>query len=439
MPGIYIHIPFCETKCIYCDFYSIEQSDGYDDFLAALHTEISRRAASLAMTRAGTDAMLQHTPEAAKAAPLSSSSTQTPLTSLPATPVEAGEISDSRNDDAGAVVRPAGMSAPPPPVRFHSVFFGGGTPSLLTPSHIGMLLETLHRHFPVAADAEISMECNPGTIDTDKLLGYRQAGVNRLSFGVQSFHEDDLRFLSRIHSVDDAGRAIAASRAAGFDNVNIDLMFSLPDQTTERWMHNLRMARELGTTHLSCYSLTVEKGTPLFTMLRRGAVSMPADESDALLFELTMDTLSEWGFRQYEVSNYALPGYECRHNLGYWRHEDYLGFGPSAHSAWDGRRFWNVSSVKAYNDAIQRGDAPEAGGETLTKEVLREEYLYLRLRSEGLDLDSYKRNFERDLLHDNQAIISRCLKDGLLDTRDGRLRLTRKGLLLCDEIITELL
>jgi oxygen-independent coproporphyrinogen III oxidase len=373
MPGLYLHIPFCDTKCIYCDFYSIESDGKHERFLAQLHAEIARQAELIVA-----------------------------------------------------------------PSSFHSIFFGGGTPSLLDEQQIHGLLDALHKRFPVASDAEITMECNPGTVHVEKLRGYRAAGVNRLSFGVQSFHEDDLRFLSRIHSVAQAEAAIGDAHTAGFDNVNLDLMFSLPGQTPERWMHNLERARALGTTHLSCYSLTVEQGTPLANMVRRGTVAMPLDESDATLFELTMDTLAGWGFRQYEVSNYALPGYECRHNLTYWRHEDYLGFGPSAHSTWNGRRWWNVSSVHTYGAAIQSGALPEAGGELLTPGLRREEFIYLRLRSEGIDLAEFRRLFGSDLAEDNRAFVIRCLEADLLMQQGNMLHLTRKGMLVCDEICAEL-
>ena len=294
MPGLYVHIPFCETKCIYCDFYSVETRDQHAAFLSALHREIDMRAAVL-----------------------------------------------------------------PDDVVFHSIFFGGGTPSLLTAGELSDLLDALRSRFRFNTDAEITVECNPGTVDEEKLRGYRSAGVNRLSFGVQSFHADDLQFLSRIHSAEEAEAAIRAAHAAGIANVNLDLMFSLPGQTPKHWMYNLERARALGTTHLSCYSLTVEQGTPLARMVQRGMVSMPPEESDAALFEQTMETLDGWDFRQYEVSNYAKPGFTCRHNLTYWRHEDYLGFGPSAHSTWLGRRWWNLSNLGRWLDAVDDGRLPK--------------------------------------------------------------------------------
>ena len=373
MAGLYVHIPFCEKKCIYCDFYSIESFRDYERFLSALHGEIDLRARLLAGKR-----------------------------------------------------------------RFHSMFFGGGTPSLLTDVQLGGIIEALHQRFDFDPQIEVTVECNPGTVTVEKLRGYRAAGVNRLSFGVQSFHADDLQFLSRIHSAEEAEQAVGMAHAAGIKNVNVDLMFSLPGQTPERWKHNLERARALGTTHLSCYSLTVEQGTPLARMVERGMVGMPPDESDAALFELTMETLVDWGFRQYEVSNYAIPGYESRHNLTYWRHEDYLGFGPSAHSTMSGRRWWNASSLERYLSLLDAHTLPETGGEFLSPATLRSEYIFLRLRSEGIDLPDFTRRFGSDLHSDNRAFIDRCLAEGILVLDKNRLSLTRKGLVVCDEICAEL-
>lgn len=373
MPGLYVHIPFCETKCIYCDFYSIESFRDYDRFLSALHSEIALRGR----------------------------------------------------------LRPGAL-------RFHSIFIGGGTPSLLTDVQLGGIIEALHARFEFDPHIEVTVECNPGTVTVEKLRGYRAAGVNRLSFGVQSFHADDLQFLSRIHSAAEAEDAVAMSFAAGIKNVNVDLMFSLPGQTPERWMQNLERARALGTTHLSCYSLTVEQGTPLARMVERGMVGTPPEESDAVLFELTMETLAGWGFRQYEVSNYALPGYESRHNLTYWRHEDYLGFGPSAHSTMHGRRWWNARSLDKYLSLVESHTLPESGGEQLDPDTLRSEYIFLRLRSEGILLPDFKHRFGSDLHADNRAFIDRCIAENILHLEDGRLSLTRKGLLVCDEICAEL-
>lgn len=318
--------------------------------------------------------------------------------------------------------------------EFITIFFGGGTPSLLTPSHLERITKELFSRFRIASDVEFTLECNPGTVNDGKLLTYKSLGVNRLSFGVQSFHEADLKFLSRIHTVDDAVRLIESARRAGFENVNLDLMFSLPQQTNEQWLYNLERARELETTHVSCYSLTIEEGTPIAVMVKDKIVSVASEEDDAQKYELTMETLSRYGYHQYEVSNYALPGYECRHNLTYWRHEQYLGFGPSAHSYWGDERLWNVSSLKSYIDIItSRGDAI-AGKETLSMEKLRSEYIFLRLRSEGIDLDEFTSRFSADFLNDNRERLEQFISTGLMTHSDGRLRLTQKGYLMCDEI-----
>lgn len=397
MPGLYVHVPFCEHKCIYCDFYSIETFDLHAAYLDAVTREITMRASEVG---AG---------------------------SLPAAP-NAGAASTAASD-ASAV-----LDAAP----FTSVFFGGGTPSLLTPDELGRVLGALRAGFRIGADAEITVECNPGTVDRAKLDGFRRAGVNRLSFGVQSFHADDLAFLTRIHSAEDAERAVRDAHAAGFENVNVDLMFSLPGQTPERWRENLARALDLGTTHLSCYSLTVERGTKLAAMFDKGLVTLPGEESDADLFELTMEVLAEAGMRHYEVSNYAMPGYECRHNLTYWRHEEYLGFGPSAHGTWRGRRSWNVSSLGAYVEQVAAGALPVAGGEDLTPEMLREEYIYLRLRSEGIVREEFRARFGGDVVEENATLVARCLREGLLVLEGEVLRLTPAGFTVCDELCTEL-
>ena len=373
MPALYVHIPYCDRKCLYCDFYSVETFEHFHRFLDSLRDEIRRRSEALA-----------------------------------------------------------------PAVAFDSVFLGGGTPSLLDAAQMDAVLHALRSRFTLTGDAEITVECNPGTVTPEKLSGYRESGVNRLSFGVQSFHADDLEFLSRIHTPQEAEDAVRLARGAGFDNINIDLMFSLPGQTPERWKHNLERARQLGTEHLSCYSLTVEPGTPLARMVMHGMVSMPPVESDAELFEMTMETLEGWGYEQYEVSNYALPGRRCRHNLTYWQHKDYLGFGPSAHSTWKGLRWWNVSNVTSYLELMEDGRLPTAGGEDLSPEMLREEHIYLRLRSEGIDRAEFRALFGSDIVGDNDAFIRHCVSSDLLLVDAASVRLSRGGWLVCDEICAKL-
>ncbi|NOY05215.1 MAG: radical SAM family heme chaperone HemW [Chlorobi bacterium] len=373
MAGIYLHIPYCESKCVYCDFYSVAEGEYRDEFVSVLTEEISCRA-----KEAPRDAV------------------------------------------------------------FRSVYFGGGTPSLLSPEEIRSILDTLRECFELDESAEVSMECNPGTVTAESLAGYRACGVNRLSFGVQSFFEDDLAFLSRIHSPEQAKESIEAARQAGFDNISLDLMFSLPGQTASRWSENLRQARELGVTHLSCYSLTVELGTPLASIVNRGEVCMPVQEEDAGLFETTMRTLGDWGFLHYEVSNFARPGFECRHNLVYWNHEPYLGFGPSAHSFTDGKRTWNVTSIDRYIGMVRTSGTARAGGERLTRDQLRTEHVYLGLRSKGIDLEEFRARFGSDLVEDNRERVRMYVERGLLAVEGNRLFVTPAGFLLCDEICAEI-
>ena len=368
MPGIYVHIPFCEHKCIYCDFYSIESHDPIEEFIRALKREIAASSAA-----AGSD-------------------------------------------------------------TFSSIFFGGGTPSLLDPAVIGDIVGLLDRTFRIDAGAEVTLEANPGTVDRGKLMGYRAAGVNRLSFGVQSFHEDDLRFLTRIHTSEQAIQGFRMARETGFENVSLDLIFALPGQTMSRWEQNLRQAVELGPSHVSAYSLIVEPETPLFRMVKAGQVSPIPVEAEAEMYEFTMQYLRESGYEHYEVSNYAMPGFRSRHNRGYWDHASYLGFGPSAHSFRNNRRWWNTPNVRSYCDAIAEGRPPVAGEEILNKRQLFDETVMLGLRGEGLDLAALRLIYGVDLLACRAPVLGQFISENFLALEGQTLRLTEKGYLLCDEI-----
>jgi oxygen-independent coproporphyrinogen-3 oxidase len=323
--------------------------------------------------------------------------------------------------------------------EFTSVYFGGGTPSLLAASQVARILDALKQQFPVAADAEISMECNPGTLSDAKLAGYREAGVNRLSIGVQSFDDADLRFLSRIHTAEQARESVQRARSAGFTNINIDLMFALPHQRLDAWKHNLDIALELGVPHLSCYSLTIEPSTPLAKLVRAQPGLRADAECDAELFEYAMEFLANAGYAHYEVSNYALPGFECRHNLSYWALEDYLGFGPSAHGTWETHRYWNIQDVGLYCGMVESGLLPRHGGEEMTLEMRREEHLFLSLRSTGLDIGQHKAQFGIDIMKENGDVIQSLLHEELLALREGALHLTPKGFVVCDEICERLM
>lgn len=374
MRGLYLHIPFCEHKCIYCDFYSIEQTGGIDAFADMLRKEIE-------MTAAVTDNDLMYT----------------------------------------------------------SVFFGGGTPSLLTPGQLQKIMDTLHREFNIVPDAEFTVETNPGTADRTKLREYKSVGVNRLSIGVQSFVADDLEFLTRIHSVHDAERCYQDARNAGFDNINIDMMFSLPTHNKARWLQNIDRVISLAPDHISAYSLTYEEGTPLHTMLKKNEVIPLPDEIDAELYELTIDSFESAGYEHYEISSYAQPGKKCLHNRTYWEYYEYLGFGPSAHSFMNGKRFWNEKNLQGYTKQIGRGVIPVAGEEVLTDIQRAEEEIFLGLRTSGVDLKKIKNFYKLDLLQEKTSEITSFSERGLIIVDNGYLRLTKQGKAYADMIASELM
>lgn len=373
MAGLYLHIPFCERKCIYCDFFSVESQEDQERFLEALRREITLLAGC-------------------------------------------------------GLVEPV-----------ETIYFGGGTPSLLAPPSAGEILRLISENFPVNPGAEITLEANPGTVEQEKLRSFRRAGFNRLSLGVQSFHGTHLKALTRIHSSDEATRSVSAARSAGFANVSIDLIFALPAETIGDWESDLEKAVSLSPEHISAYSLIVEKGTPLARMVAEGTVSPAPLEIEARMYELTMAYLKSAGYEHYEVSNYARPGFRSIHNSNYWNHTNYLGLGPSAHSFWSGRRWWNLRSIRGYSEALERGDLPEAGREDLTKDELLGEAIMLGLRSDGIDLSAIAVRYGVDLLRRNDRLISHLVSEGLAVLEGGRLRLSDRGYLLCDKIVEMLL
>ncbi len=321
-----------------------------------------------------------------------------------------------------------------------TIFFGGGTPSLLHPSEIEKILNLLASRFSIQTNAEITLETNPGTVDKQKLKAFHSAGINRISLGVQSFYDDDLIFLTRIHTASEAKQCILDAYAAGFKNVSIDLIFSLPNQSLQRWKSNLEQAIELQPAHISCYSLIYEPGTPLFNMIQSKQVSPLDADIDAELYEFTIDFLTSHGFEQYEVSNFAKPAtagkpnFKCRHNVNYWNHSNYLSFGPSAHSFWKNERWWNVSNITAYIEQLNKRILPISGGEHLSETKLMEEAIFLGLRSDGIDLKQFRMRFARDLSIENSSIISELIQQGRARMEGERFRLTAKGYLVCDEI-----
>ncbi len=378
MLGLYLHIPFCEKKCIYCDFYSLETTNLIGEFVETLLAEIDLRASTLPASKR----------------------------------------------------------------HFDTLFFGGGTPSLLSPEQLDRILTRLHKYFTFAADAEWTMECNPGTITPASLQAYRTLGINRLSYGVQSFFAEDLKFLSRIHSQDEAIDAIRLSREAGFENINLDLMFALPNQSFANWQRNLETAVSLQTDHISAYSLIFEPGTPLNAMLQRGEVRPQDEERDAEMYAWGIDFLAEHGFVQYEVSNFARNGKVCRHNCIYWQGDEYVSLGPSAHGyisvkngeKTDFMRYWNVRSLKRYTDSVRGGELPLTNSELLSEKEQMFERAFLELRARGIRKADFMRDFGIDVETALAPLIAEFTKDNLLIDTPQHLSLSPSGYAVCDAI-----
>jgi oxygen-independent coproporphyrinogen III oxidase len=372
MAGLYLHIPFCEKKCLYCDFYSLESLNGLDRFIESLKEEASRYAG-----------------------------------------LAAGQ-------------------------EFSTIFFGGGTPSLLDPRVVGDLLEHLHGTFRVSDGAEITLETNPGTVDYRKLTSFRDAGINRLSIGVQSFHPAELEFLSRIHNVHDAEECMRWAEAI-FQNYSIDLIFALPGQSPESWEKTLSRAIASGVPHISAYSLIVEEKTPLARLVASGQITPLPSDRDAAMYEQTMALLAAAGYEHYEISNYARDGYRSRHNSGYWDHSPYLGFGPSSHSFWEGKRWWNVANLPTYNAMVASGKDPVAGAEQLTASQVLDEAIMLALRTGGIEYGSFGAKYGVDVAGRIRKSANRAVESGLAVQDERSLRLTNSGFLFCDEISAEIL
>jgi oxygen-independent coproporphyrinogen-3 oxidase len=385
--SLYLHIPFCTAKCGYCDFNSYANHE----HLIPSYTQTLLREAQL-WQKATRD-------------------------------------------------RPVA-----------TVFFGGGTPSLLPLDDVAALMDGLREAFAIADDAEVTLEANPGSLDEPYLRGLRERGINRLSIGVQSFHDDELRALDRLHTAEDAREAYRAARAAGFDNVNLDLIFGLPEQPIERWQASVEEALALGPEHLSLYALTVEEGTPLARDVARGRAPAPDPDMQADQYEWTQRRLARAGYEHYEISNWCRPGFRCRHNLTYWECREYLGFGAGAHSYFNGVRFANAAAPSVYLALVEQScqeaasaDASTAmrhviSGETITPQLALADTLILGLRlNEGVRLPALRDRFGAEALASFESALTESLALGLLETADGRLRLTERGRLLSNEVFTRLL
>ena len=371
--GIYIHIPFCRSKCDYCDFYSLAgREDQMDRYQKAL---------------------LAHLKETA--------------------PLAQGYPVDS-------------------------IYFGGGTPSYYGAKRIKELLAHLSKLFQVEKDAEITVECNPDSVDLKSLRILRKAGVNRLSMGMQSAQEEELRAIHRIHTPQQTNQAVEAARKAKFTNLSLDLIYGLPGQTMESWKATVEHALSLIPQHLSCYGLKVEEGTPLARRVAEGEV-LPDDDQQADLYLWTVGRLERAGLPQYEISNFAKPGYESRHNLRYWLTRPYIGFGPGAHSDFGGRRYSFVRDLDAYIRGVLEGGDIIDSSELIPQRERCGEYLMLRLRTvRGVDGREYRHTYFMDFAP-LEARLREFAAQGWAEEADGRWRLTPRGFLVSNQLIGDLL
>jgi oxygen-independent coproporphyrinogen-3 oxidase len=337
------------------------------------------------------------------------------------------------------------------PRRCRTVFFGGGTPSLLAPEQIARLLDATRRAFVLDAGAEITMEANPGAIEYGQLDDVRGAGVNRLSFGAQSFDPNLLRWMGRIHTADEIGDAVAAARQAGFTNLNLDFIFALPGQSARTWAETLERAVALAPEHLSLYSLIVEEGTPLHRWVADGRVRPVEDDLAADMYELAAARLAAAGYIQYEISNWSTPGHMCQHNLTYWRNLPYIGLGAGAHGWYGGWRYSEARPIREYLRLVEVTCAGDAAGaplpagavvecEAIVPELEMAETAMVGLRLvEGLVLPDFAARFGRTFAEALGARVADVLALGLLEERGDHLRLTERGRLLGNEVFERVL
>ncbi len=320
--------------------------------------------------------------------------------------------------------------------RVSSIYFGGGTPSLLSPGQIHEILSVIHSHFAVDQASEVTLEANPGTVDDIYLAAVIKAGINRLSLGVQSLDDGELALLGRIHTAAEARDTVQFARNAEFTNLSLDLIYGLPNQTLASWFKTLDEAIGLNPEHISLYPLTLEDDVPMRLAIQRGEVPPIDSDLTADQYELAQDMLAARGYNYYEISNWAKQGYECQHNLVYWHNLPYLGAGVAAHSYIDGHRFANTTDLDSYLDAFSRNLPPARElDEEIGPELHLSETVILGLRmSEGIGLDDIKHRFGIDLLRHYEQQVGETASLGLLECTSGRLRLTRRGRLLGNEV-----
>lgn len=373
MAGIYIHIPYCITRCSYCDFYTVIDTHTKTDFTSTLCKEI---AASV---------------EYLKGEPI------------------------------------------------QTIYLGGGTPSVMRVTELKRIFDALFSHFTVDARAEITMEANPDDLSDAYLQQLKTLPVNRLSLGVQSFDDDDLTFMNRRHTANEAIEVVHKVKKAGYNNVTIDLIYGLPKQTPTKWKKNLDIAFSLGVEHLSCYHLMYEEGTPLYQQLHQKRVTPVTEKVSNKLFELLMDETRKAGFEHYEISNFAKPGRYSRHNTAYWTGETYLGLGPSAHSFNGVSRRWNKQGVHAYLQAIEKG-LPFFEEEHLSDVEQFNEYIITRMRTQwGCTIAEMQQKFAEPPMQVFQKNMQKWVERDRVACVNGTYTFTRSGIMISDAILSDVI
>ena len=317
-----------------------------------------------------------------------------------------------------------------------SIFVGGGTPSALSPSLMGDIFEKIHKSFSVAPDAEITIEANPGTLSNEKLFLYRNVGINRLSLGLQSPEAAELKSLGRIHTYEEFLESFSLAREAGFQNINVDLMCALPDQTYEGWVRNLRKVAALHPEHISAYSLIIEEGTPF----AKRKLNLPDEDTEYRMYEDTAGILAEYGYEQYEISNYAKKGLACQHNVGYWTRKEYLGLGLGAASLWGNQRFSNTSDFSLYLNNSGFPEKIRGDRETLSLEAEMSEFMFLGLRmTKGVSKAEFLEGFGVPIECVYGKVLDKYKSVGLLEETEGRIFLTRAGIHVSNGVMAEFL
>lgn len=383
--GLYIHIPFCRQKCFYCDFPSFAgREKKIDRYLQALEQEFALLRQRL---------------------------------------YQKDNVRDTESKFAP-----------------RTIYIGGGTPTALNDHQLEKLLEIVQKYVTVAKTEEFTVEMNPGTVDREKLLLLQQAGINRLSVGVQSFDDNCLQKIGRIHTAKEAVDTIELAHNLGFDNISLDLIYGLPQQDREILTQSVERALILPVQHISIYGLQLEEGTAFQRMADMGKLQLPTDELVEVMHDYIVEKLPEAGYQRYEISNYALPGYESKHNLSYWQDVDYLGLGSGAHSYWQGIRYENPSSIDDYISVLEAGRLPATLEEQVDRQAHMEEYCFLGLRTvAGIDKNLFQQKFAVDLFTVYGRTIEKLVAQDLLQHTARGIALTTLGMKYGNQVFREFL